>query len=158
MVPPTFYSSLPQVRLTVMGAGELPSQSALCADSSPRGRAETWLPLWGRRCPVGTVLRRPSRQVRRCHRIALTERASLKLGGFSKGGALAPPFGIKLYNCYPLPCRQAILLRTVSAWEGAGGGHRSSRARLWVRPGVGRLAPQANKIPPQRAFRDFQLL
>ena len=31
------------------------------------------LPLWGRRCPVGTVLRRPNRQVRRCHRRAMTE-------------------------------------------------------------------------------------
>ncbi len=31
------------------------------------------LPLWGRRCPVGTVLRRPNRQVRRCHCRAMTE-------------------------------------------------------------------------------------
>ena len=31
-------------------------------------KGRTCLPLWGRRCPVGTVLRRPNRQVRRCRR------------------------------------------------------------------------------------------
>ena len=30
----------------------------------------------------------------------------------------ATPFGIKLYYFLPLPCRQAILFYTVSAWEG----------------------------------------
>ena len=33
----------------------------------------TCLHLWGRRCPVGTVLRRPSRQARRCHAGGVTE-------------------------------------------------------------------------------------
>ena len=42
-----------------------PPQSRLCRDSSPGGGAATCLPHRGRRCPVGTVLRRPSRQARR---------------------------------------------------------------------------------------------
>ena len=50
-----------------------PPPSRLRRASSPIGGAETCLPLWGRRCPVDTVLRRPNRQARRCHRQAMTE-------------------------------------------------------------------------------------
>ena len=72
-------------------------------DSSPIGGAETCLPLWGSRCPVDTVLRRPNRQARRCHRQAMTEgvtkgknyflnllqktRAEHALRGYEGGGA-----------------------------------------------------------------------
>ena len=85
-----------------------PSQSRLRRASSPRGRAKSRLPLWGRRCPVGTVLRRsplPRRSVPDApHRgagpepagetvsslQAMTERAALKKGGSQRGAARSP--------------------------------------------------------------------
>ena len=59
--------------------------------------------------------------------IAVSEAESLHKWGFTKGATA--PFGIRLYNTVPLPCRKAILLCTVSAWEGAGGGY--TRLPLW---------------------------
>ena len=70
---------------------------------------------------------------------AMTERAALKKGGLSKGGGIASPFGIRLYNFLPLPCRWAILFCTVSAWEGAGGGHRKASLQAGGTVGIGRL-------------------
>ena len=64
LTTPMVYGSQPQRRLAVMGAGELPPQSALCADSSPIRGAECPHPLVSAAASVGSGRAPPGRRTR----------------------------------------------------------------------------------------------
>ena len=65
----------------------------------------------------------------------MTERADLKKGGLSKGGADAPPFGMRLSLYLPLPCRKVISLRR--CWRMGGG-----RGWACIKPALRQARPR----------------